>query len=177
MSDAHLFDPGDPIAPEAAPDANLGADARRTLRRNQQLAAGIHPRTRLRLLDPNPDAFTCGDCELHFTRNMDSNHRYHKCGHGYPVYEHEDGTVTYLNVSSGPATDVRLSWPACSAFKKKTPPLEIDPPLLPHAKARDAYDAFSKAYDGYFDAIRRGEHPPPPPLLLSHTTPAEKTDG
>lgn len=153
MTDAHLFDPGDPIAPEAAPDANLGADARRTLRRNQQLAAGIHPRTRLPILEPRVS--TCGDCIFHFERRMAST--YQKCGYSYAAYQHGDGHITYLNVSGGPGTDVRLSWPACSAYKPKTQPTD-------HSGL--TVEDITHAYEEATPRINR-----------DGTTPVKKTDG
>lgn len=89
-----LFDPGAPVVVRE----NLSADQRRTIRRNARLAAGWHPVTGLRLREPRGE--TCGDCEHHIVHHYAK--RYHKCD---------------LNDTSGAATDLRVSWPACSAFR------------------------------------------------------------
>lgn len=50
---------------------------------------------------------TCGDCAHHFVRRMSNT--FHKCDYACgPDYSY---------VSFGPGTDVRVSWPACTAWK------------------------------------------------------------
>lgn len=88
-----LFDPGAPAEPPAA----LSYDQRLTIRRRQFLERGVHPTTRLPTLD---DGRTCKDCPHAF-----SHHRaktYWKCSQVAPTH--------------GPATDIRVSWPACTAI-------------------------------------------------------------
>lgn len=111
MEPDRLFDI--PDAPPPAPRES--ADARRTRRRAEMLAAGIHPRTRLPLI-ANADA-TCGNCAHHFERRMAST--YHKCDHGYApgTYRNGNPAPPAAFVSGGPATDVRVNWPACTAWK------------------------------------------------------------
>jgi hypothetical protein len=97
-----LFDgipDSDPPAAEPAP--KLSTDRRRTLKRQALLDAGIHPRTRLPLAG---NGKTCGDCahsELHYAGS--ATHGYWKC--------------LLAGVTSGPGTDIRKSWPACTAYK------------------------------------------------------------
>lgn len=90
---AALFDTTD-YGVEAS--KGLGADARRTIRRRNLLAAGTHPTTRRPLLDAEW-GYTCRDCANCFAHEMGNRHW--KCG--------------AVPVTFGPATDVRLSWPAC----------------------------------------------------------------
>lgn len=73
--------------------------ARRTRRNNESLARGRHPVTKLNLLESAPPR-TCGECAHHEVHRYAKT--YHKCE---------------LNRSSGPATDIRVSWPACTAFE------------------------------------------------------------
>lgn len=93
MIDRTLFDPG-PVLPEPP---KLSADQRRTLRRQQQLDQGLHPTTRLPLRRPVGE-HTCGDCT----------HRKENPGHARTYWKCDQVVMT-----AGPATDVRLSWPAC----------------------------------------------------------------
>lgn len=95
-----LFD----VGPDPEPEEELGQDARRTRRRNELLAAGVHPTTRLRLREPAGE--TCGSCDWRqsFTPNRRT---FHKCA--------------AVAMTHGPATDVRLSWPACSGWTKAEP--------------------------------------------------------
>lgn len=93
-----LFDPGPEDAfvlgiagPEQGP--TLSPDARRTLRNRLMLARGEHPVTHRALAN---NGHTCGDCAHHFVHSV--GHTFHKCD---------------LNATRGPATDVRVSWPAC----------------------------------------------------------------
>ncbi len=84
----------------AAADSLFGVDARRTARRKALLESGVHPRTMLPLLQPADPAKTCGSCAYHFSRSRQTT--FHKCG--------------YTPWTRGPATDVRVSWPACTAW-------------------------------------------------------------
>jgi hypothetical protein len=78
------------------------ADRRRTLRNNAMLARGIHPTTRAKLLHAEWSR-TCGDCDHHVV-NAGHAKTYHKC----------DAAL----MTMGPATDVRVSWPACERFRE-----------------------------------------------------------
>ena len=80
--------------PAAPPAAKLSAGRRLTVRRNAALAGSRHPITRLPLLAGD---HTCGDCG--YARKHD---RWWKC---------HAATVT-----NGPATDLRVGWPACELF-------------------------------------------------------------
>lgn len=93
-SDSPLFDPGPAV--EVAP---IGEDARRTQRRRALLAIGVHPTTGARLLG---NGETCGSC-AHVGANRGNCRTFHKC--------------TKVFVTSGPATDVRLGWPACTLWE------------------------------------------------------------
>lgn len=73
---------------------------RLTRRRAELLDAGIHPTTRVALRQP-VGAQTCGTCAHHFVRHLGGT--YHKCDAVAPT--------------GGPATDVRVSWPACTRFE------------------------------------------------------------
>lgn len=55
------------------------------------LAAGDHPGA----------GHTCGDCAHHYLRRFAST--YHKCD--------------LLRATSGPATDIKVAWPACEAWE------------------------------------------------------------
>lgn len=101
--------------PDAEPPETISAERRRTLKRQAELARGVHPRTKLPLAN---NGHACGDCAHHFERRMGST--YHKCDHGYPAEPVEFHGTMYSPrslVSHGPATDVRVSWPACSGWK------------------------------------------------------------
>ena len=89
-----LFDPG---PPGAVPDAE-SYGRRLTRRRQAMLDRGVHPITGSPLAD---NGETCGSCEHHVLRCNVAG-RYHKC---------------VLNLSGGPATDLRVSWPACTRWK------------------------------------------------------------
>ena len=96
-----LFDPG-PGIPEAP---GLSADRRRTERRKALLAAGVNPATRLRLLDPEWH-LTCGDCDHHVAvMAHQPGQNWHKCDR------------SLLGLSMSAASDIRISWPACTAFR------------------------------------------------------------
>jgi hypothetical protein len=89
MSDA-LFDSGPAVESTVI---KLSTDRRRTLRNQSWLDRGIHPVSRRALRGEG----TCGECD-HCKRQG----RYVKCD---------------LNSTGGPATDIRLKWPACVSFK------------------------------------------------------------
>lgn len=94
MADAALFDPG-----PAVEKPKLSADQRRTLRAQQMLDRGRHPRTNLPL---RPGDETCGTCS-HFRRQGHNLRTYFKCD--------------LLAITAGPGTDIRKSWPACTAWE------------------------------------------------------------
>lgn len=79
----------------------LSAGQRLTIRRNNLLARGIHPVTKLPLLHAEWNR-TCGDCDHHGVAGGHAR-SYHKCE---------------LNMTNGPATDIRVGWPACQAFQE-----------------------------------------------------------
>ena len=86
--------------PPVAEDRKSGKPSytqRLTIRRNADLARGVHPVTRLALAGGD---HTCGECDHAIVNRCARN--YYKCD---------------LNVSRGPVTDIRLSWPACTAWK------------------------------------------------------------
>jgi hypothetical protein len=90
MSDA-LFD-----IPETRVQIDtLSPDRQRTIRNRLLLERGVHPVSRRKLLG-GIQVYTCGDCIHHKKKG-----RYHKCD---------------LNSTSGAATDIRVSWPACELF-------------------------------------------------------------
>lgn len=73
------------------------AGQRRTERNNRALAEGYHPVSGRRLIYVGA---TCGGCGHHGLQGGVAG-RYHKCE---------------LNLTGGPATDIRVSWPACTAW-------------------------------------------------------------
>ncbi len=93
-----LFDPG-PSADPPPPGPVLSADRRRTIRQRRSIELGTHPVTRRPLLDPEW-GFRCGDC-THLVR-VDLGRTYIKCDR---------------NHTGGAATDVRVSWPACTGLR------------------------------------------------------------
>lgn len=99
----HLFDPGPPLEPTPDPEAGLSATQKLTLRRRRMLERGVHPATHLPLRDsPDLPGACCGMC-IH-ARQIDHHRRtYWKCD-----------TVPMTN---GAATDIRVSWPACTRFE------------------------------------------------------------
>lgn len=98
-----LFDPGPPVVAEH--DENLSATQRLTLRRKAMLDAGIHPTSRRPLLvfAEGTGPFTCGGCAHHLVKRRGNT--YHKCAKAH-------GGLT-----GGPASDVRVSWPACDLYQ------------------------------------------------------------
>lgn len=113
MSTAALFDM-EPVAVPTPGGTQLSADQRRTLRRRNHLAAGIHPATR-RALHPDAPRVTktgepgdgprCGGC-AHLLRVHHGNGYYFKC--------------EVVGITSGAGTDVRRWWPACTAWVEAT---------------------------------------------------------
>lgn len=79
------------------PEKPLSAQRRRTIRNRAFIKNGIHPVTRLPLAR---NGETCGTCALSGWVRMGG--RYFKCS---------------LNKTSGPATDLRVFWPACEKWK------------------------------------------------------------
>ena len=97
-----LLEPGIPArTPKARRRADgVSAGKARTQRNNAMLASGRHPVSGRRLLAVTDTAApTCGDCVHHFTNRRSKT--YHKCD---------------LNATGGAATDIRVSWPACTEF-------------------------------------------------------------
>ncbi|MBP7630281.1 MAG: hypothetical protein KA758_07505 [Acidimicrobiales bacterium] len=90
MAEDTLFGP-------AETPVRISADRKRTLRNTSALTAGKHPVTGLRL--SWVDGQTCGNCDHHFSHTR--NKTWHKCD---------------LNATRGAGTDIRLSWPACTAW-------------------------------------------------------------
>lgn len=84
------------VARVKPPTEGLSAGQKLTLRNNQSIANGVHPVSR-RPITGNGE--TCGSCSHHFSHSR--NKTYHKCD---------------LNVTGGPGTDIRVSWPACDAW-------------------------------------------------------------
>lgn len=100
-----LFD--DDAVPFVPPEfaAPLSADRRRTIRNREALAKGRHPVTKVALAN---NGKTCGDCEHHVVAGGHAK-RYHKCE---------------FNDTNGPATDIRVSWPACIRYEPEANPSE-----------------------------------------------------
>lgn len=97
-----LFDGFPDPEPPPDPYAGLGHDARRTAKQRDMIAAGQHPATRLPLAN---NGRTCGDCEHFVIKDTGRRRRWFKCGkqlHGDPLWPI--------------GTDLRKSWPACTAW-------------------------------------------------------------
>lgn len=88
----YLFD-----MPEEPTPVKLSYGRRLTIRQHQALADNRHPLMGGPL---NTDGSTCGTCVHHVTRAIGK--VYHKC---------------LLRETSGPATDIRVSWPGCLKWK------------------------------------------------------------
>lgn len=101
-----LCDPPRPCSryPRPRRQAIESVDARRTRRRRELLAAGTHPTTRLPLRQPVGEV-KCGDCVHHFAYRASAT--YHKCD--------------AVELTHGPGSDVRVSWPACTKFEPRQP--------------------------------------------------------
>lgn len=96
MTDPDRLFPVEPI-PDAA---TLGPDARRTLKRRAILESGRHPATGLKLLDPEWK-LSCKQC-VHLRARW-RRVTYWKCA--------------VAGITHGPGSDIRVSWPACTAFR------------------------------------------------------------
>lgn len=76
----------------------LSAQRRRTIRNRAMIAQGFHPLTKLPLARNDE---TCGTCaHSHWVR---MGNKYFKCS---------------MNETSGPGTDIRVWWPACTKWEK-----------------------------------------------------------
>lgn len=103
-----LFDGAFPD-PETEPvPAGLGKDAQRTLRQRKQIESGIHPATRLQLIEHDPTiepvAPTCGTCAYLWQKSARSWSGW-KC------------TAAAGATHDGP--DMRKHWPACVLYTPK----------------------------------------------------------
>jgi hypothetical protein len=94
-----------PLASEPEVAGHLGSDARRTLRRRQALANGMHPATKSPLREPVGEVH-CRDC-LHKITVGGGSRTYVKC--------------VQVGLSRSAASDIRASWPACVHFQPITP--------------------------------------------------------
>lgn len=93
-----------PLPPTSGSDAcHPSGKPNYAARAKAKLAVGRHPATGTRT---RPDVGTCGECVHHVVSRYDK--RYHKCE------KHRLGT------SSSEASDIRVSWPACDFFVRKT---------------------------------------------------------
>lgn len=96
---AHLFDPG-PLDPDVVAEREMSYGRRLTLRNRRMLDAGRHPITGLPVRDGDE---TCGSCDHCFRWSRGGS--YFKCD---------------LNDTRSEATDLRVSWPACTAWKARS---------------------------------------------------------
>lgn len=96
-----LFDGyDDPPAPE--PEPVLSAGQRVTLRQRADIARGVHPLTRLPLLQP--EGHTCGDCR-HRCQMWGGSRTYPKCDR--------------VPHAASQQNDCRAWWPACTQWETK----------------------------------------------------------
>ena len=93
-----------PVDPAPPKGKGPSAGQRRTARDKALLAAGIHPATRQPLLGRH----TCGECD-HACNVHGGARRYWKCA------RHR------LGPSRSEASDIRVSWPACTLFVERAP--------------------------------------------------------
>lgn len=106
-----LFDV--PLAGDRPPAPAFGEEPsytrRLTIRRNEALAAGTHPTSRRKLApEGHPGhGHTCGDCEHHLIHHLGGT--YHKC------------ELAHGGLTGGPGSDVRVRWPACTAWEAESP--------------------------------------------------------
>lgn len=132
MAEPTLFD-AEPyyVAPANSgddPAERISGDRRRTERQLEALAAGWHPLCaagyKLRLhadapadrLDRDAPGLRCGTCRF---RNLDGRSRsYPKCWYPGDVRPRSG----YPRITSGPGTDVRGWWPACTDYQAKETP-------------------------------------------------------
>ncbi len=103
MSDT-LFDPGPATVTTVKERPGLSADARRTIRNRELIAAGVHPATRQPILVTGLTCATCGHhrAVTHYTSREKT---WHKCA------------LHRLGVSHSAASDIRTSWPACVLYQ------------------------------------------------------------
>lgn len=87
----------------------LSPTARRTVRRQQLLEAGIHPASRLRVVPDSGER--CATCVHLHLRHSPAGRRFWKC----------DLNPRHPWDSAGAATDVRRGWPACEAWEEPWP--------------------------------------------------------
>jgi hypothetical protein len=80
------------------PSPRLSADRARTLRQRQAIANGQHPL----MGGPIDPDHTCGICAHHVVQQR--NRTWHKCD---------------LKLTFGPATDIRVGWPACQNWEAR----------------------------------------------------------
>lgn len=102
----YLFPPGT-VLPETQKELakyeyphGASADRRRTLRNQQNIAAGLHP-TGWKLREPAGQ--TCGSCN-HCRKNATYNRTFYKCG------------LMRGSWTRGSGSDIRIKWPACSLW-------------------------------------------------------------
>lgn len=111
-ADGRLFPVPEPDA-DAEPDALTASYGSRLTARNRvAIANGRHPATRkklLRIVDPPQRAMCCGDC-AHADYRPGGTRWFWKCR------LHPQG------MTHGPATDIRISWPACELFDRAPKP-------------------------------------------------------
>jgi len=83
----------------------MNTTARITARNKADLAKGVHPATRIALLEPIGE-HRCGDCAHHVSWEWYGSRKkiYHKCD------------IHRLGQSHCAASDIRISWPACTAW-------------------------------------------------------------
>lgn len=107
--DLRLFDPPEWMTAPRHPDLErqLSPDARRTQRQQSRLDQGIHPASGYSLLDPEW-GYRCRDCH-HAIRIDIGSRRVWKC------------RLHRLGLSHSAASDIRVSWPACTLFRLDTP--------------------------------------------------------
>ena len=94
--------------PEPQPDPyeGMGQNARRTAKRRELLAAGVHPASGVRTSSAHADK-TCGDCA----------HLWHKRAGNFAGWKCDQAARTRADGLDGP--DMVKSWPACSLFEPR----------------------------------------------------------
>lgn len=83
----------------------LSADAARTKANRERLGVGVHPATDHVLLVGCSE--TCGTCAHHHAYRQRPGKVWHKCD------------LHRLGQSHSAASDIRVSWPACSAYERR----------------------------------------------------------
>lgn len=91
-------DPGRPVPLKVPGESE---DARRTRANRELLERGVHPATRVALAD---NGRTCGGC-IHAVQVQPGARSFWKCD------QHR------LGLSRSGASDIRVSWPACTRFE------------------------------------------------------------